>query len=372
VPVNIRQILSLLGVVLVSACHSGAANSAADPASGLTPYQQLQCRYPVPPAYTGPLQIESKYDQSDASKSTLKAQRADTSVDIQRQIDQYSKQVVRFADYWLEHGIDKNSLMALACMDQWLLGWARAGALTSQDASKTGKAARKWALAALATAVWKTQVLSAGQLQLRKEQMDWFQQLAEQVIQDYSPRLNPDFAYFNNHDYWAAWAVSVTGLVLHKPAYGDWGDRILRRGLQQITPLPAQTEYAVLPNEMQRRTLALNYTHYALVPLSLLYDSGVRAGRSYSQQEQQRLQQLAALAAQAVLEPQQVAKLFDGQQQPVADYKLVWLYPFLQQFPNHRQAQQLYRHKGDAIDRYSQVGGRIQPLFAQLHSGSAP
>ena len=367
-----------LCALLISACLSltsipgqAALRSIWQP-SGPPPvsldYHELTCRKEVPPPYTGPLQIASKYDQSDASKTTLSKKRPSAASQLAyRSAGEYTKSLVRFADYYLRAETPGHAAMALACIDQWLQAWAEAGALTSRDASKTGIAVRKWSLAAISSVILKTQALSHGQLRLSDAQRNWLKQLAELVIDDYAPRLAPDFRYFNNHDYWAAWALASTGIVLDQPRYLDIGERIMRRALQQITT-SANGRYAYLPNELARGKLAANYTHYALVPLVLLAEALRQNGDRLSDDDERRLDLLANFAAQLVLAPQRLPELDGKKQEQVDPYKMAWLIPFLNHAPKHELANRLYRTEADAVDGYSQIGGRIAPLYPTLEA----
>ncbi|CAD5107302.1 alginate lyase family protein [Zestomonas carbonaria] len=336
------------------------------PAPAALDYHGLSCRKPAPAAYTGPLQIDSKYDQSDQSKSTLSARPAsEASQRAYRSAGEYTKTLVSFADYYLRAETPGHASMALACIDQWLQAWAEPGALTSRDASKTGIAVRKWSLAAIAAVILKTQALSHGQLQLSHEQRQWLDDLASLVVDDYAPRLEPGFRYFNNHDYWAAWALAATAMILDQPRYLDLGEKIMRRALEQITP-GADGQYAYLPNELARGKLAANYTHYALVPLVLLADALRVNGARLSADDERRLALLANFAATSVLAPQRLTELNGQRQSPVEPYKMAWLIPFLSHSPEHELARRLYRAEDGAVDGYSQIGGRIAPFYPDL------
>lgn len=121
----------------------------------------------------------------------------------------------------------------MACVGQGLDRWADAGALLDPDASKTGIAERKWALAAIAAVVMRTQALSNHRFELSQASRTWLAQLAQQVIADHTPRRKASFAHFNNHDYWAAWAIAATGMAIGQQDDIDWADVALRRALTE-------------------------------------------------------------------------------------------------------------------------------------------
>lgn len=334
-------------------------------ATQLGDYRRLQCPKKVLEPYTGPLQIDSKYDQSDASRSTLSDRVSARSTQTHAILAEYSQRLAQFADYFVQAKNAQQAGIALACLDQWLQTWAEADALESRDASKTGLAARKWSLAAISSTLLKTQALSGGRPQLSNEQARWLQQLAELVMDDYRPRQSPSFAYFNNHDYWAGWAVAATGMLLGRDDYLAWGERNFRRGLAQITDSP-HGDYAYLPNELGRGRLAANYTHYALVPLMLLAESSQRNGPGLSEADRRRLERLANFAALSVLDADELTELRGQRQYEVPPYKLVWLLPFLDLYPRHALAQRLHASAGAAADTYGQLGGRLDPLYPHV------
>ena len=61
---------------------------------------------------------------------------------------------------------------------------------------------------------------------LSSAQKAWLQRLAELVMEDYRPRQAADFAYFNNHDYWAGWAVAASGMLLGRDDYVAWAGEV--------------------------------------------------------------------------------------------------------------------------------------------------
>lgn len=328
-------------------------------------YRTANCPKAVLKPYTGPLLIDSKYDQSDASKSTLSGKQSKQSKQLHAHLSAFNQRLAQFADYYLAASKPQQATVALACLDQWLQAWAVAGALESRETNKTGIAARKWSLAAIASTLLKTQAVSGGQPQLSQEQQQWLARLADLVIEDYSPRQQPGFVYFNNHDYWAGWAVAATGMLLERPAYIAWGERNFRLALAQITPA-AQGDYAFLPNELARGRLAANYTHYALVPLVLLAESSQRNGPGLSATDSAKLQQLANFAVRSVLDANALSELQGKAQATVPAHKMTWLLPFLSRYPQHALARQLYQNEDGAVDAYDQLGGRLKPLYPTL------
>lgn len=334
-------------------------------AAMIADYRTLSCSKEPPAPYTGTLRLESKYDQRDASKSTLRSSPDADSERIAKQVKQFVGGLIYASKRFQRAKKPQDANMALACQDQWLQHWASAGALLNPDASSTGMAARKWALASMAGAVLLTQSASAGKLELTPVQKDWFTRLGEQVIREYDPRRSASGVYFNNHDYWAAWAVAATGMLVGRDDFIQWADGNLRRGLKQAVR-SSDGSYAYLPLEVARSKLAATYSQYALVPLVLLAESARANGLPWSAEDQQTLDLLANFAARSVLDPDQLPELKGQSQVDVAPYKLAWLIPFLQRNPSHHLARELYDSEDGEVDNYSQLGGPIQPAYSPL------
>ncbi|GEM_PF-491550 len=328
-------------------------------------YRTLVCTKEPPAPYTGSLRLESKYDQRDASKSTLRSSPDADSERIGKHVKAFVGGLIYASKRFQRAKKPQDANMALACQDQWLQHWAEAGALLNPDASGTGMAARKWALAAMAGAVLLTQSASDGKLHLSEAQRKWFTRLGELVIREYDPRRSASGVYFNNHDYWAAWAVAATGMLVGRDDFIQWADGNLRRGLAQAVRAN-NGNYAYLPLEVARSKLAANYSQYALVPLVLLAESARANGLPWSHEDQQTLDLLANFAARTVLAPDDLPELKGQSQADVAPYKMAWLIPFLQRNPGHALARQLYDSEDGEVDNYSQLGGPIKAFYPPL------
>ncbi len=322
--------------------------------------EKVRCPKTIPDPYTGPLLLESKYVQSDTTKSTLKDSVSTESEAVKKHIQGYTKLVVSLADFYLKSDSDRKST-ALHCLDLALSIWADANALLSKDASKTGKAVRKWALAAVAMAAYKVQRLSDGEFQVSDVHKRWLTNVADKVVEDYQDRLSPDFRYFNNHDYWAAWSVTATALVTNEHRHIAYAYAVLDRASQQVV-VSTELNVGWLPNETARGALALNYLHYALTPLVMLdyYHSDFLLSPSPITQ---KLMAMVRLLRQYPATPDVYNDIMSANQKTVAAYKAAWLIPYLHQHPQDEAARNLYGQYSKDVDGYSQLGGMLLPLF---------
>lgn len=361
--IALLMVLASLWAASASAATSMWPPRATSQSAMIGDYRALSCPRSPPPAYTGHLRVDSKYDQSEASKTTL-VPLPQESERIRQQITEYHRGLQEIITRYERARNEQEVNLSLACLHQWLEAWAQPGAMLSREVSGTGRAVRKWSLAALGSGLLKVRALSNGGYQLSTAQRSWLERLSNAVISDYSPRQTLDFTWFNNHDYWAAWAVSSTGMLLDRNAHIDWAAKTLQLAFEQMQPGQAG-DYVQLPLETARGRLAVDYTHYALVPLVLLAESMQANGRSLSTDQQRKLGQLANFAVRGVLEPANLPELEAGQERP-PNHKMVWLIPFLKQQPGHILARQLYGQAGSELGYYGQVGGNIRFFYPNI------
>ncbi|SDU35016.1 alginate lyase family protein [Halopseudomonas salegens] len=365
---RVKNLLSVSGVLLcgLSLALPAAATTSIWPARETTQsamivddYLTLTCPRTPPAAYTGHLQLDSKYDQSDATKTTLTPLSRDTRR-VRDHITSFNRGLVEIVSRFERADNPMEANIALACLHVWLEAWAQGKALLSTDVSGTGRAVRKWSLAAISSSLLKVRALSNQRYSLSSSQLSWLQQLSEAVMHDYGPRQTLDYAWFNNHDYWAAWAISATGMLLERDDYMRFSDKTLRLALQQMRP--GDGDYRYLPLEMDRGKLAIEYTHYALVPLVFLAEAAEVNGARLTADEWTRLGQLVNLAALGVLREESIAELTHAQSE-VPAHKMIWLLPFMARQPEHALAQELFGELGSSIGHYGQVGGDLRHLY---------
>lgn len=330
-------------------------------ASG-SPAKQLTCPKKMILPVTGSLNISSKYVQSEKTKSVVNNRRDTDSANRHKTINHYSKHIVKFVDHAIEQTGNAKGRVAKHCLNLWLSEWADAGALLSTDSSKTGVALRKWTLASIATATLKLEELDPDNWKLSDNHKRWFKKLADQVILDHHDRLNPRFKHFNNHDYWAAWAVASTGIVLNNTDYLNWSKLVFDRAMTQIV-VSQDGQYGYLPNEIKRGPLAADYSHYSLVPLVMLQVFLPQNGITISQDARVKMAQLANFAVAVVEHPSRLKGIITVPQKAVKEYKTIWMIPYLTVDPKHISVPGLYRKLRDEIGAYSQAGGKLQHWF---------
>ena len=254
-------------IVFLSGCKTPSAQMESSTSGKRQIVSSVNCSKDVPEPFTAPLTIQSKYNQSDKSKSTQSTPQNRQSINIQKTIIGYTRGIVRFGNYAINSDNAAKQAGTQRCLHVWLTAWANAGALTTNDTTKTGIVVRKWTLASIAMVAIKTEQLSQGTWALNSVEKQWFSNLAALVINDYNARLVPYFKYFNNHDHWAAWAIFSTGMLVDNQDFIRWGKRVFDIAFTRAV-FESGKQYAYFPNEISRRQLAANYTHFSLALLA--------------------------------------------------------------------------------------------------------
>lgn len=215
----------------------------------------------LPKPYTGKLEFPSKYEGSDKARDDLNPKAEARYKRMTGEIKEMERQVSSLVARYVRTG----HVETLGCLLDGLDAWAGADALLGDTEDHTGKAVRKWALATFASAYLRLKFSPSAPLQQAPEQArrieDWFAKLGETVIDDWKDQ---PLKKFNNHEYWAAWAVMAAGVALDRRDFFDWALAQYRTALTQIDP------EGYLPNELRRETRALAYHNYALGPLSMI------------------------------------------------------------------------------------------------------
>ncbi|MDX2369451.1 MAG: alginate lyase family protein [Colwellia sp.] len=371
-PIKLIAFFSLYGLLAVSCAHAEISNvfqyDAANSTSELVNDGGASCPKTIVTPYFGHLLLKSKYDQSDPSKSTLKSSPDKVTLEIKSHIDKYTRSLSAYSDYAVKYAAEesyreKNIKLGLSCHSKALSAWANSNALLTDEATMNGKAVRKWALSVIASTTLKLRALTENEYKLTFLQKIWLDKLAKKVVDDYTPRLDPGFKYFNNHDYWAGWAVAATGTVLENRDYVRWGLSIYERSLTQIE-LVDGTPYGYLPTEIARKSLAANYTHFAITPLVMINVLANRNNYSISDPDG-KFDKLVNFSASLLLNESSASDILQYDQKDVPPYKALWVLPYLSVYEDKVYPARLYEKYKSQMDEesYSMIGGYISLFY---------
>lgn len=216
----------------------------------------------VPVSFVSKLDFPSKYEGSGAARDELNSDANERYKDATDAITGYEKGLVAIANRYVKSRSDSTG----RCFVVWLRKWARDGALLGQSTTHTGKSVRKWVLASISAAYFRVKHESPdlfhGQESDQKIIESWIKTIADLVIQEWP--VDVATKKINNHYYWAAWSLVASGLAVDDRKYFEYGLSIYHLFENQIT------EEGLLPNELVRRSRALNYHAYALSPLVMI------------------------------------------------------------------------------------------------------
>ncbi|WP_370299476.1 mannuronate-specific alginate lyase [Abyssibacter sp.] len=304
--------------------------------------------------HTGPLNFPSKYEGSDSARDDLNenaAQRYRTQVEPIRDLERGINTLVE--DY-----LETADPAAVDCALDWMLEWARADAMTGPVTTHTGKSMRKWSLGSIASSYLRLKLSASEPLLPYQDQAaeveDWLGELAYLVIGDWS---NVPQRKFNNHEYWAAWAVMSVAVVVDDRQLFDWAVSQYDRAANQVT------DDGYLNNELRRETRALFYHNYALPPLAMMAAFGHANGLDLEQRGDHALTRLAERVMSGLDQPEAFRNKA-GAEQKLDDFKpskFSWLEPYCSIEPCRGEfARRLSEYR--PLDNY-RVGGNVTDLF---------
>lgn len=318
-----------------------------------------RCNQTLIPAYNGDLVIDSKYDQSDSSKSSLTSSYDSGSAKKAEHIRALMSFVAQQGHNAIFQSTAADRGRAIKCLEDNLTAWASADSLLGVKTSPTGIAQRKWFLAAIASVLMQLDGRYTD-FYLNSRINHWLDNLAYQIIDDYNYRLEAKSDRINNHDYWAAWAVAARAILSNDTRLLQWSEAVFEFAMSQIV-LHKSTGLGYLPRELERGSLAANYHNYAMVPLMYLADALVLNGKNISQYKE-KFGALASLTTRFVVNTNSLDSYIGAQQKSVSPGKSVWILPYAVLFGIDENVNSIL--KADKLTtEYSQMGGDLWPFY---------
>lgn len=311
----------------------------------------------TPQPYTGKLQFPSKYAGSDSARDQVNPKAAQRYRDLTNNVRLLESGANKLIGRYLEKGQPDD----LACVISWLNEWAEADALLSTSYNHTGKSVRKWALGSVAGAYLqlkfsRSQPLNQYSSEARTIEK-WLAKLADQVVLDWNAQ---PMERRNNHQYWAAWSVMASAVVLNRRDLFDWSVSQYRQGMSQVD------EQGYLPLELSRQTRALAYHNYAMGPLLMVAAFAQANQLDLRSANEGALQRLAQRLEAGLKQPQ----LFSdkaGYPQTLDDLqdnsRFAWLEPYCALY-TCSPATNAWRRSLQPLTTY-RLGGDVTQLFSE-------
>ncbi|RJG09702.1 mannuronate-specific alginate lyase [Pseudomonas cavernicola] len=313
----------------------------------------------TPEPYTGELFFPSKYEGSDSARDKLNKTAAAKYRKLTEDVRNLENGVNKWVGKYLEDGDPEYAECAL----EWLEEWADDDALLSKKYNHTGKSVRKWALGSISSAYLRLKFSRSEPLAGHGEQSrnieKWFGKLADQVVRDWNAQ---PMERRNNHQYWAAWAVMASAVVLDRRDLFDWSVEQYRHGMAQVDA------EGYLPLELSRQTRALAYHNYSMGPLMMIAVFAQANGLDLRTDNNGALQRLAERVEQGLHDPH-LFKDKTGYPQELEDLqensRFSWLEPYCVLYRCSTQTN-AWRQSLEPLSTY-RLGGDVTQLFnAQL------
>ncbi len=354
-----RSSIAVFSCLVIAACTNPVSNRKANfvPVFSIAQLADSEKKYTckqIPEPYVEELVFPSKYQGSDSARDQLNKQSEQVYKQQTEIIGKFEKGLSRIS---MDLVAEKYQTSQVAqCMVDWVYAWAEADALLGTSRNHTGASVRKWALASAASNYLNVQQLAITVPAAQQKEINrWFDKLAGQVVAEWSDRPERKV---NNHDYWAAWAVMGSALILKRQDYYQWAKVKYAEAMSQLT------SEGLLPNELKRQTRALSYHNYALIPLIFVAEAAANNGDDLYGEPGKGIHLLVEQVMSGLEDPGYFGEMASAKQNTdglYTSYSLAWMPVYQQHFKNQKIQQYLEEY---GPMKSSRVGGNISALVS--------
>lgn len=273
------------------------------------------------------LYLQSVYDRSDPSRAKIDEERKRRYREETRDLRRFENTLLSMTNDYLRSG--QTEFTYAECALEWLHSWAEKDALLGK-ANFLGRVVRHWTLASLASAYAQVRDYD-GYASAKKETVErWLAKVAYTVIDDY-PEDSERISTKNNLSYWAAWAVTITGVAINDREFYDWGIERAARALGE--QLHGDGTF---PYELKRGRKALHYHIFAAIPLVMIAETGTRNGDNLYEIRGGILHRLVKRILYAMEDTGYMNQKAGAEQEPVTGLHpshFTWMEPYQARFP---------------------------------------
>ncbi len=320
-----------------------------------TKHEVFECPE-VPTPFRQALDFPSKYEGSGKARDELNADADDRYKQAIAPITTFEIGVATVSSGYMRQGDSEE----LNCVLTWLDQWATSEALLGKSTTHTGKSVRKWSLASISSSYLRLQRSRSNPLKGHEEQQAhierWLKAIASQVIVEWP--LDTPLKKVNNHFYWAAWSLVATGVAINDRSMFNHGMAIYRLFERQVT------QDGLLPNELARKSRALEYHAYALSPLAMIATFAIANGEAIEVGPQSPLGKLANTVFDGLTSPPRFADLVASKQETsksvASNYG--WLEPYCS-LGSCSDVMTNFLHSNRPM-KSTRMGGDLTSLFA--------
>ena len=264
-------------------------------------------------------------------------------------IEDFSRAVVKSADAFQTTG----SRSAAQCLGSLLESVAKRRALAGTMDGHQASYVQGWNLGAWAVAYLK--VRGSGLISAEQEKVitKWLKELALDNRDYYDKqrhRPRPNDGY-NNHLYWAGFAISAAGIASNDHGLFRWAVNAYKDGIHEIR------DDGTLPLEMERAQRALHYHLYALAPLMMLAEFGEVNGFDLYAERDYAIKQLVARCLSGLEDPsffQQRTGVQQVTDSEIEAWQISWAQFYTRRFPDPKASAMLA--KASRLN-YTMLGG---------------
>jgi len=244
-------------------------------------------------------------------------------------VEDFTREVVKAADAYQSTG----SRAAVECVATLLESAAKQKTLAGRMDGHQSFYVQGWNLGAWAVAYLKVRASGAVSSEASRQILPWLKNLAEDnrgYYEDKRRHAGPNDAY-NNHLYWAGFAISAAAIANGDRGLFRWGTDAYRQGVHDIR------EDGTLPREMDRGQMALHYHLYALAPLVMLAEFGEANGMSLYAERDFAIKRLVARCVAGLQDPsffQEKTGVAQVTTPEIAAWEISWAQPYTRRFPD--------------------------------------
>lgn len=317
------------------------------------------CDERVPGAVVS-LAVTSRYDQTDATKSTIDEDAEEAYQEGMKPVRDFLGDVSLKATRYVESGGKKTD--EAACALAWMAGWAKADALTDLDTRQAVLSSTR-IVAGLAMSYIQVKDAKAGSPEDRAEIEAWFGRLGKLIRSHFTDggdsRRTSDR---QNHRYWAGFSLAAVGVATGSRADLDWAVNSYKIGACQI-----QAD-GTLPLELARGKRARDYHIHATAPLVMTAELAAANGIDAYALCDGAIHRLVRFDI-AILKDAKIIEDMTGERQlklptkngMIRGDRVAWLAPYLKRFPEARTALGTLRLPDRMTS--SNLGGNLSVLF---------
>jgi poly(beta-D-mannuronate) lyase len=289
-----------------------------------------------PPAPVLSLEVKSRYDQTDKSKSTIDPAAEKAYQSGMKPVRAYLSKVSSMASRYVDSDAAKRD--QAACAFTYLTAWAQAGALTNLETRQAVLSTTR-IVAGLAMAYRQIKADPVGSDADRAAIDAWMTRLAATIKGNFSDDGSGDrVSNRQNHRYWAGFAVAAVGVATGSQADLAWGVESYRIGVCQVQPNGS------LPLELARGQRARDYHIHATAPLVMIAELAEANGIDAYDICDGALHRLIKFDLDALADPAEIEKLTGKTQLElptkngaIRGDRVAWLQPYFTRFPEKRE-----------------------------------